>query len=106
LNIFINTPGHQDIESIAMDPNAIAIVCWKGKTNLAVMLTPMDGKELLDRISFRFGLKIPKVDDGKPNLKSDGSDEQPYGGDETVDPECVPESKATDMEMSDAKEAE
>jgi multisite-specific tRNA:(cytosine-C5)-methyltransferase len=89
-----------------MDPNAIAIVCWKGKTNLCVMLTPMDGKELLDRISFRFGLKIPKVDDGKPSLKSDGSDEQPDGGDETVDPECVPESKASDMEISDVKEAE
>lgn len=104
--VVILREGHQDVESIGMDPNAIAIVCWKGKTNLCVMLTPMDGKELLDRISFRFGLKIPKVDDGKPSLKSDGSDEQPDGGDETVDPECVPESKASDMEISDVKEAE
>ncbi|KAM0832438.1 hypothetical protein ACQ4PT_064901 [Festuca glaucescens] len=103
--VVILREGHQDVESIGMDPNAIAIVCWKGKTNLCVMLTPMDGKELLDRISFRFGLKIPKVD-GKPSLKSDGSDEQPDGGDEAVNPECVPESKASDMEISDVKEAE
>ncbi|CAM0951796.1 unnamed protein product [Alopecurus aequalis] len=104
--VVILREGHKDIESIGMDPNAIAIVCWKGKTNLCVMLTPMDGKELLDRISYRFGLKIPKIDDGKPNLKSDGSDEQPDDGEETVDPESVPESKASDMEISDVKEAE
>uniref|UniRef100_A0ACD5Y0S6 Uncharacterized protein n=1 Tax=Avena sativa TaxID=4498 RepID=A0ACD5Y0S6_AVESA len=104
--VVILREGHQDIESIAADPSAIAVVCWKGKTNLAVMLTPLDGKELLERISYRFGLKIPKVDDWKPNLKSYGSDEQPDGGDQTVDPEGVPESKASDMEISDVKDAE
>ena len=91
-----------------MDPSAIAVVCWKGKTNLCVMVTPMDGRELLERISFRFGLKIPKLDDGKPDLKcDDGSDEQPDGGAETVDPDCVPESKASeDMDISDVKDTE
>lgn len=106
--VVILREGHEDLESIGMDPSAIAVVCWKGKTNLCVMVTPMDGRELLERISFRFGLKIPKLDDGKPDLKSDdGSDEQPDGGAETVDPDCVPESKASeDMEISDVKDAE
>jgi multisite-specific tRNA:(cytosine-C5)-methyltransferase len=98
--------GHQNIDSIAMDPSAIAIVCWKGKTNLCVMVSPLDGKELLERICLRYGLKIPKADDVKPSMKIDGSDEQPDLSTEAVDPEAVPESKASDMEIADAKEVE
>uniref|UniRef100_A0A0E0B478 SAM-dependent MTase RsmB/NOP-type domain-containing protein n=1 Tax=Oryza glumipatula TaxID=40148 RepID=A0A0E0B478_9ORYZ len=98
--------GHQNIDSIAMDPSAIAIVCWKGKTNLCVMVSPLDGKELLERICLRYGLKIPKADDVKPSMKIDGSDEQPDLSTEAVDPEAAPESKASDMEIADAKEVE
>uniref|UniRef100_A0A0E0M2B3 SAM-dependent MTase RsmB/NOP-type domain-containing protein n=1 Tax=Oryza punctata TaxID=4537 RepID=A0A0E0M2B3_ORYPU len=100
--------GHQNIDSIAMDPSAIAIVCWKGKTNLCVMVSPLDGKELLERICLRYGLKVPKADDVKPTMKIDGSDEQPDLSTEAeaVDPEAVPESKASDMEIADAKEVE
>ncbi|KQJ90616.1 tRNA (cytosine(34)-C(5))-methyltransferase [Brachypodium distachyon] len=98
--------GHQHIDSIATDPSAIAIVCWKGKTNLCVMVSPLDGKELLERVSLRFGLKVPKADDRKTKLKVDGSDEQLDCGAETVDPECKPESKASDMDISDVKEVE
>ncbi|CAN6204756.1 unnamed protein product [Urochloa humidicola] len=98
--------GHQDIGSIATDPSAIAIVCWKGKTNLCVMVSPLDGKELLERISLRYGLKIPKSDNEKPNQEIAGSDEQPDSATEVDDQECLPESKATDIEIPDAKEAE
>ncbi|CAN6218030.1 unnamed protein product [Urochloa humidicola] len=96
--------GHQDIGSIATDPSAIAIVCWKGKTNLCVMVSPLDGKELLERISLRYGLKIPKLDKEKPNQEIAGSDEQPDSATEVDDEECLPESKASDMEIPDAKE--
>ncbi|CAN6182617.1 unnamed protein product [Urochloa humidicola] len=96
--------GHQDIGSIATDPSAIAIVCWKGKTNLCVMVSPLDGKELLERISLRYGLKIPKLDKEKPNQEIAGSDEQPDSATEVDDQECLPESKASDMEIPDAKE--
>jgi multisite-specific tRNA:(cytosine-C5)-methyltransferase len=75
--MFLAISGHHDIESIAMDPSAIAMVCWKGKTNLCVMVSPLDGKELLERVSLRFGLKLPIADEKKPKLKIDGSDEQP-----------------------------
>ncbi|KAG2644005.1 RNA cytosine C(5)-methyltransferase NSUN2-like [Panicum virgatum] len=92
--------GHQDIGSIATDPSAIAIVCWKGKTNLCVMLSPLDGKELLERISLRFGLKIPKLDKEKPNQEVTGSGEQPDCANEADD---QPESKASDMEIPDAE---
>ncbi|KAF8694739.1 hypothetical protein HU200_037825 [Digitaria exilis] len=96
--------GHQDIGSIATDPSAIAIVCWKGKTNLCVMVSPLDGKELLERISLRFGLEIPKLDKEKPNQEITGPDEQPDCAIETADQECLPEIKESDMEIPDAKE--
>ncbi|XP_066394487.1 uncharacterized protein [Miscanthus floridulus] len=101
--------GHQDIGSIATDPSAIAIVCWKGKTNLCVMVSPLDGKELLERISLRFGLKIPKGDKEKPSQEIAGSDELldcATEATEADDQECFPESKASDIEISDAKDAE
>ncbi|CAD6224565.1 unnamed protein product [Miscanthus lutarioriparius] len=98
--------GHQDIGSIATDPSAIAIVCWKGKTNLCVMVSPLDGKELLERISLRFGLKIPKGDKEKPSQEIAGSDELLDCATEADDQECFPESKASDIEISDAKDAE
>ncbi|KAL6888274.1 hypothetical protein ACP4OV_009300 [Aristida adscensionis] len=97
--------GHQDTGSIAMDPNAIAIVCWKGKTNLCVMVSPLDGKELLERISLRFGLKIPKVDDEKANLEIDGVNEQTDCDPGTVDQECS-DIQAPGLEISDVKEVE
>lgn len=106
LKIFIKISGHQDIGSIATDPSSIAIVCWKGKTNLCVMVSPLDGKELLERISLRFGLEIPKLDKEKPNQEITGSDEQPDCAIETADQECLPESKEADMDIPDAKETE
>ncbi|XP_062193834.1 uncharacterized protein LOC133897208 [Phragmites australis] len=102
--VLVLREGHQDIGSIAMDPSAIAIVCWKGKTNLCVMVSPLDGKELLERISLRFGLEVPKADGPKQEI--DGSDEQPDCATETDDQECLPQSKASDMEISDVKEVE
>ncbi|GJM84495.1 hypothetical protein PR202_ga00172 [Eleusine coracana subsp. coracana] len=93
--------GHQDTKSIAMDPSAIAIVCWKGKSNLCVMVSPLDGKELLERVSLRFGLKFLVENEKKPKQKTDGSDEQPDCATETDDQECLPESKASDMEIAD-----
>lgn len=98
--------GHQDIGSIATDPSAIAIVCWKGKTNLCVMVSPLDGKELLERISLRHGLKIPEGDKEKPSQEIAGSDELLDCATEVDDQESLPESKASDIEISDAKEAE
>jgi multisite-specific tRNA:(cytosine-C5)-methyltransferase len=70
------------------------------------MVSPLDGKELLERISLRFGLEIPKLDKEKPNQEIAGSDEQPDCATETDDQECLPESKASDMEIPDDKEAE
>jgi multisite-specific tRNA:(cytosine-C5)-methyltransferase len=84
-----------------MAPSTIAIVCWKGKTNLCVMVSPVDGKELLERVSLRFGLKLPIADEKKPDQKIDGSVEQADCATETDDQECLPESKASDMEVAD-----
>ncbi|KAK8968973.1 hypothetical protein KSP40_PGU012330 [Platanthera guangdongensis] len=37
------------------DSSAIAIVCWKGKTNLSIMVSQLDAQELLERLQARFG---------------------------------------------------
>ncbi|KAG8087340.1 hypothetical protein GUJ93_ZPchr0010g10498 [Zizania palustris] len=57
--------GHQnlDVDSIAMDPTTIAIVCWRGKATMNVMVSPPDRKELLERITHRFGLEAFRVDE-------------------------------------------
>lgn len=34
----------------------IAIVCWKGRTNLSIMVTEMDSRELRERIALRYGV--------------------------------------------------
>lgn len=83
-----------------MNPSAIAIVCWKGKTNLCVMVSPLDGKELLERVSLRFGLKLPIADEKKPeqNLIKEQPD---CATTEKDDQEYLPESKASDMEIAD-----
>jgi len=73
------------------------------------MVSPLDGKELLERISLRFGLKIPKGDKEKPSQEIAGSDELldcATEATEADDQECFPESKASDIEISDAKDAE
>lgn len=70
------------------------------------MVSPLDGKELLERISLRFGLEIPKLDKEKHNQEIPGSDEQPDCDIETADQECLPESKESDMDIPDAKETE
>lgn len=37
------------------DSSAIAIVCWKGKTNLSIMVSQLDARELLERLHARYG---------------------------------------------------
>ncbi|XP_047075452.1 RNA cytosine-C(5)-methyltransferase NSUN2-like isoform X1 [Lolium rigidum] len=64
--------GHQDADSVAMDPSTIAIVCWRGKSTMNVLVSPPDRKELLE---YRFGFKEFKVEDEKPNKDITGLDE-------------------------------
>ncbi|KAM0899086.1 hypothetical protein ACQ4PT_021521 [Festuca glaucescens] len=64
--------GHQDADSVAMDPSTIAIVCWRGKSTMNVLVSPPDRKELLE---YRFGFKEFKVEDEKPNKDINGLDE-------------------------------
>uniref|UniRef100_A0ACD5Y7R7 Uncharacterized protein n=1 Tax=Avena sativa TaxID=4498 RepID=A0ACD5Y7R7_AVESA len=56
--------GHQNVDSVAMDPSTIAIVCWRGKSTMDVLVSPPDRKELLE---YRFGFKAFKVEDEKSN---------------------------------------
>lgn len=51
--------------------SSIAIVCWKGKTNLSIMLSPLDGKELLERVSARFRSQDDKLAEQNEENKSD-----------------------------------
>ena len=64
--------GHQNADSVAMDPSTIAIVCWRGKATMNVLVSPPDREELLE---YRFGFKAFKVADEKPNKNINGLDE-------------------------------
>uniref|UniRef100_A0A0E0EMG4 SAM-dependent MTase RsmB/NOP-type domain-containing protein n=1 Tax=Oryza meridionalis TaxID=40149 RepID=A0A0E0EMG4_9ORYZ len=63
--VVILREGHQnlDLGSTTMDPTTIAIVCWRGKATLNAMVSPPDRKELLERITHRFGLKALRVEE-------------------------------------------
>lgn len=40
-----------------VDASTIAIICWKGKSNLSIMVSASDAKELLERLEIRHGKK-------------------------------------------------
>lgn len=46
-------------EVLDTDEQRIAIVCWKGKNSLSVLVSEMDGQELLERLAARFGIEKP-----------------------------------------------
>ncbi|KAJ3676926.1 hypothetical protein LUZ60_002650 [Juncus effusus] len=41
--------------NVEVDASTVAIVCWKGKSNLSIMVSPLDAKELLQRLQVRSG---------------------------------------------------
>lgn len=46
-----------------VDASTIAVGCWRGRTNVAVMVTALDCQELLERLL----PKTDKIDDSSPN---------------------------------------
>lgn len=50
-------------EAVKVDAKTIAISCWRGNNSLAVMITPADCQELLERLAE----KTPKTEDGSVN---------------------------------------
>ncbi|RZR99145.1 hypothetical protein BHM03_00028637, partial [Ensete ventricosum] len=53
--VIILKEGDQTTDDIVVDATTIAMICWKGKTNLSILLSPADGQELLERLTVRFG---------------------------------------------------
>lgn len=53
--VVVLNEGNQATDNIVADASTIAIVCWKGKTNVSIMVSPLDAKELLERLAVRFG---------------------------------------------------
>ncbi|XP_035820079.1 RNA cytosine-C(5)-methyltransferase NSUN2 isoform X3 [Zea mays] len=47
--------GNRRVDSICKDPSTIAVVCWRGKGTINVMVSPSDRKDLLERMAYRFG---------------------------------------------------
>ncbi|KAL6661248.1 hypothetical protein ACP70R_000632 [Stipagrostis hirtigluma subsp. patula] len=66
--------GHENVDSVSTDLSTMAIVCWRGKGTMNVMVSPPDRKDLLERMSYRFGFKASKEDEG-PYHKINGSDQ-------------------------------
>ncbi|XP_062195664.1 uncharacterized protein LOC133898879 isoform X2 [Phragmites australis] len=63
--LVLHDEGYTNEDSISVDPSTIAIVCWRGKGTMNVMVSPPDMKELLERIEYRFGLKADIEEDEK-----------------------------------------
>jgi multisite-specific tRNA:(cytosine-C5)-methyltransferase len=59
LAIILTSSTHCFVENddavLRMDASTIAMVCWKGKSNLSIMVSPSDAKELLERLEIRHG---------------------------------------------------
>ncbi|KAF5200787.1 Ribosomal rna small subunit methyltransferase f [Thalictrum thalictroides] len=55
-------------DPIEVDASTIAIGCWKGKTNISVMVSSIDCEELLERLSVRLGnTKDSSIQEVKPS---------------------------------------
>lgn len=61
--------GQKHVDSISKDPSTIAIVCWRGKGTMNVMVSPTDRKDLLERMAYRFGLKACAEEDERSRRK-------------------------------------
>ncbi|OVA15687.1 Bacterial Fmu (Sun)/eukaryotic nucleolar NOL1/Nop2p [Macleaya cordata] len=55
--VLLKKEGQATSDPIRVDASTIAIGCWKGKTNVSVMVSPTDCEELLERLSVRLGSK-------------------------------------------------
>lgn len=65
-NVYLkNISGQKNADSILKDPATIAIVCWRGKGTMNVMVSPPDRKDLLERMAYRFGIKASTEEDEK-----------------------------------------
>ncbi|CAO2207079.1 unnamed protein product [Urochloa humidicola] len=67
--------GHKNADSILKDPTTIAIVCWRGKGTMNVMVSPADRKDLLERMAYRFGIKASTEEDEQSYPKVNGFDQ-------------------------------
>ncbi|KAJ0981406.1 hypothetical protein J5N97_009661 [Dioscorea zingiberensis] len=55
--------GNKPTHEILLDASTIAIVCWKGKTNLSIMVSQLDAQELRERLSIRFATEVTMSED-------------------------------------------
>jgi multisite-specific tRNA:(cytosine-C5)-methyltransferase len=73
---FRNISGHKNEDSLSMDPSTIAMVCWRGKGTMNVMLSSPDRKDLLEMMECQFRPNGAKVENEKPCHKIDELDQR------------------------------
>ncbi|GAB2283327.1 hypothetical protein Dimus_017844 [Dionaea muscipula] len=57
--VVLREAGQVSSDPIQVNPSTIAIGCWKGRTNIAVMVSAIDCRELFDRLMKRWGADMP-----------------------------------------------
>ncbi|KAJ6823399.1 tRNA (cytosine(34)-C(5))-methyltransferase isoform X2 [Iris pallida] len=62
--VVVLNEGSQNADTILTNASTIAIICWKGKNNMSIMVSQLDGQELLERLYARFG-KHPVRDENE-----------------------------------------
>lgn len=89
--------GKRSPDTIQMDASTIAMVCWKGRTNLCIMVSQLDGQELLERLSIRFGCEKSATQDEMNRNLVTGEAENPEDqelGEPNADGEQLGKSEA------------
>ncbi|KAI3814028.1 hypothetical protein L1987_18770 [Smallanthus sonchifolius] len=72
--VVLNKGNEGSSDPPVVDKSTIAIGCWKGRSSLAVMVTPIDCQELLERIMVRFETQkesLPDVSCDDAQVKED-----------------------------------
>ncbi|KAF6170326.1 hypothetical protein GIB67_043016, partial [Kingdonia uniflora] len=69
--IVLNKGDQATPENTKVDASTVAIGCWKGKTNVSVMVAPTDCQELLGRLSVHFENKKDSSDQENMQLELD-----------------------------------
>lgn len=72
--VIVLKEGNDETYPIPVDSSAISIVCWKGKTNLSIMVSQLDSQQLLDRLAVRFGSQKVSVTDENNSLLEESKD--------------------------------
>ncbi|KAI8029390.1 tRNA (cytosine(34)-C(5))-methyltransferase [Camellia lanceoleosa] len=89
--VVLRKDGESSADPPKVDASTIAIGCWRGRTNVSVMVTAIDCREMLERLSMRMGTKNGSE---LPETKPSNADPEELG---TNDVESKEDAETSEM---------